>query len=58
MTKGWVATPMAAAALQNDDTVYAALASTPLRKVASPVDIANQILVVASPVLSGHVTGA
>lgn len=30
---------------------------TPLRKVATPEDIANQILVVASPVLSGHVTG-
>jgi hypothetical protein len=30
---------------------------TPLKKVATPQDIANQILVVASPVLSGHVTG-
>ncbi|KAK9895798.1 NAD dependent epimerase/dehydratase [Cystobasidium minutum MCA 4210] len=54
---GWTATPMAKQALQDEKVVYAALASTPLRKVATPQDIANQILVVASPVLSGHVTG-
>lgn len=33
------------------------LPRTPLRKVATPEDIANQILVAASPVLSDHVTG-
>lgn len=33
------------------------VASTPLRKVATPEDIANQILVLSSSVLSGHVTG-
>lgn len=30
---------------------------TPLKKVATPLDVARQILVLASPVLSGHVTG-
>lgn len=29
----------------------------PLKKVATPLDVARQILVLASPVLSGHVTG-
>ena len=55
---GWVATPMAAQALQDENIIYQALASTPLKKVASPEDIANQIVVLSSTVLSGHVTGA
>lgn len=46
-------------AISRSITDFSALISdrTPLRKVATPEDIANQILVVASPVLSGHVTG-
>jgi 3-oxoacyl-[acyl-carrier protein] reductase len=28
-----------------------------LRKVAQPEDVANQVVVLASPILSGHVTG-
>jgi enoyl-[acyl-carrier-protein] reductase (NADH) len=31
--------------------------STPLKKVATPADIGNQITVLASPILSGHVSG-
>jgi enoyl-[acyl-carrier-protein] reductase (NADH) len=31
--------------------------STPLKKVATPADVGNQIAVLASPVLSGHVSG-
>ncbi|KAI5118725.1 hypothetical protein M0805_004523 [Coniferiporia weirii] len=54
---GWVHTPMAAEALSNPDTVYRALATTPLKKVATPSDIAHQIVFLASPVVSGHVTG-
>jgi NAD(P)-dependent dehydrogenase (short-subunit alcohol dehydrogenase family) len=30
---------------------------TPLKKVATPLEIANQILVLASPTVSSHVTG-
>ena len=55
---GWVATPMAAGALQDESIIYQALASTPLRKVATPEDIAHQILILSSSKVSGHVTGA
>ncbi|KAK5123611.1 hypothetical protein LTR85_002649 [Meristemomyces frigidus] len=54
---GWVATPMAEETLKDKAFVERALATTPLQKVASPVDIARQIAVMASPVLSGHVNG-
>jgi len=54
---GWVATPMAEATLRDEAFVQKALATTPLRKVATPEDVARQVAVVASPVLSGHVTG-
>lgn len=30
---------------------------TPLKKVATPLDIANQIVVLSSSTVSGHVTG-
>lgn len=54
---GWVDTPMATEALKDPEVVYRALASTPLRKVATPSDVARQILMLASSVCSGHVTG-
>lgn len=54
---GWVATPMAAETLKDKAFVERALASTPLQKVATPTDVARQIAVLASPVLSGHVSG-
>ncbi|KAH7882698.1 NAD(P)-binding protein [Phlebopus sp. FC_14] len=54
---GWVRTPMAEAALQDPEVVYRALATTPLKKVAMPVDIANQIVVLSSTTVSSHVTG-
>jgi enoyl-[acyl-carrier-protein] reductase (NADH) len=31
--------------------------STPLKKFATPLDVANQIVVLSSSVVSGHVTG-
>ncbi|KAL0957549.1 hypothetical protein HGRIS_001336 [Hohenbuehelia grisea] len=54
---GWVKTPMAEKTLQDKAVVQRALATTPLKKVAEPLDVANQILVVSSPTLSGHVSG-
>ncbi|PSR79451.1 hypothetical protein PHLCEN_2v7038 [Hermanssonia centrifuga] len=54
---GWVRTPMAESALQNPKIVYQALATTPLKKVAQPQDIASQIVILSSPLVSGHVTG-
>ncbi|KAJ7637106.1 NAD-P-binding protein [Roridomyces roridus] len=54
---GWVKTPMAEEALKDPVIVYRALASTPLKKVASPWDVATQIAVLSSAKLSGHVTG-
>ncbi|TDL15388.1 NAD(P)-binding protein [Rickenella mellea] len=54
---GWVRTPMAESALKNPDVVYQALATTPLKKVAIPSDVASQIVLLASPLVSGHVTG-
>ncbi|KAG2144145.1 NAD-P-binding protein [Suillus bovinus] len=54
---GWVKTPMAEEALKDPQTVYRVLATSPLKKVAMPIDIATQIVVLASSTLSGHVTG-
>ncbi|GBE86982.1 hypothetical protein BKA93DRAFT_792415 [Sparassis latifolia] len=54
---GWVKTPMAAQALANPSVIYRALATMPLKKVAIPEDVANQVVVLASTVLSGHVSG-
>ncbi|KAG1762838.1 NAD-P-binding protein [Suillus occidentalis] len=54
---GWVKTPMAEEALKNPQTVYRVLATSPLKKVAMPIDVATQIVVLASSTLSGHVTG-
>ncbi|OBZ74518.1 3-oxoacyl-[acyl-carrier-protein] reductase FabG [Grifola frondosa] len=48
---GWTKTPMAAEALQNPDIV------TPLKKVATPEDVANQVVILSSSTVSGHVTG-
>lgn len=54
---GWVATPMAEETLKDTKTVERVLSTTPLQKVAQPLDVANQVAVLASPVLSGHVSG-
>ncbi|KAJ7112487.1 NAD-P-binding protein [Mycena epipterygia] len=54
---GWVRTPLGEDALKDPAIVYHALATTPLKKVAEPWDIAAQIVVLSSPRLSGHVTG-
>ncbi|KAF8064002.1 NAD(P)-binding protein [Lyophyllum atratum] len=54
---GWVKTPMAEEALNDPDVVYRAMATTPLKKFALTSDIANQIVVLSSPRVSGHVSG-
>ncbi|KAH9856198.1 NAD-P-binding protein [Lenzites betulinus] len=54
---GWVKTPMAQESLKDPNVVYRALASTPLKKVATPEDVAGQVVVISSPTLSGHITG-
>lgn len=54
---GWTATSKKEAMLGQRDVVERILATVPLQKVAEPRDIARQIAVVASSVLSGHVSG-
>ncbi|KAG2045167.1 NAD dependent epimerase/dehydratase [Suillus americanus] len=54
---GWVKTSMTEEALKDFQIVYRDLATTPLKKVAMPIDVATQIVVLASSTLSGHVTG-
>ncbi|TFK47173.1 NAD(P)-binding protein [Heliocybe sulcata] len=54
---GWVGTPMAVEALKDPNVSYRALATTPLKKIATPTDVANQIALLSSNLISGHVTG-
>ncbi|KAJ7128059.1 NAD(P)-binding protein [Mycena filopes] len=57
VSPGWVNTAMAAEALKDPIIVYRALATTPLKKVGAPWDVATQIVILSSQKLSGHVTG-
>lgn len=57
VSPGWVATAMAKELMQDEKKTAKALATTPLRKVAQPIDVARQVAVIASPLLSGHVSG-
>ena len=43
--------------LVDDERVRAISRTMALRKVASPEDVAAQVVALASPVVSGHVTG-
>jgi 3-oxoacyl-[acyl-carrier protein] reductase len=54
---GWTVTPMAEAAFQDQALVDRVLATAPLRKFARPEDVASLALAIASPVISGHVSG-
>jgi len=54
---GWTKTAMSRDALEDKPRVERALSTMALKKVASPQDIAAQIMVLASDRLSGHVTG-
>lgn len=54
---GWVYTPMAEEALKDPEVVFRSLATTPLKKFATPYDVAAQIVLISSSAVSGHVTG-
>ena len=54
---GWTRTPMAEAAMQDAAQVERALATTPLRRVASPEDVASTCVFLSSPSRARHLTG-
>jgi 3-oxoacyl-[acyl-carrier protein] reductase len=53
---GWTQSPMTRTAL-TDELVDRVTRTMPLRKVATPEDVANQVVALASDAISGHVTG-
>ena len=53
---GWTYSPMTRGAI-DDELVDRITRTMPLRKVAEPDDVANQVVVLASDEISGHVTG-
>jgi 3-oxoacyl-[acyl-carrier protein] reductase len=54
---GWTASPMTRRQLDDPTLVERITRTMALRKVASPEDVARQVVVLASDELSGHVTG-
>ncbi|KAJ7267084.1 NAD(P)-binding protein [Mycena rebaudengoi] len=54
---GWVVTPLAEEALKKPAVVYAAMATTAMRKVGLPFDVATQVAFISSSKTSGHVSG-
>lgn len=54
---GWTATPARVAAGIDPDHVERATSTMALKKLATPPDVAAQVVVLASDRLSGHVTG-
>lgn len=57
VSPGWVATPMAEAALEHHELVARVLSTMALRKVASPEDVAAAITLLLSERLAGHISG-
>jgi 3-oxoacyl-[acyl-carrier protein] reductase len=57
VSPGWTATPMAESALKDQALVARVTATMPLRKVATPEDVAAAIAFLLSPRLAGHVSG-
>jgi len=53
---GWTESPMTRGHVEPDD-VLRITRTMPLRKVATPADVARQVVVLASDRLSGHVSG-
>ena len=53
---GWTVSPMTAGAL-SDDVVSAVTATMPLRKVATPEDVAAAVVFLSSAKAAGHLTG-
>jgi 3-oxoacyl-[acyl-carrier protein] reductase len=54
---GWTASPMTRRSLDDPGLVGRVTRTMPLRKVATAEDVAAQVVVLASDLLSGHVTG-
>ena len=54
---GWTRTPMARPEVDDPEVVDRVTRTMALRKVASPEDVARQIVVLVSDEISGHVTG-
>jgi 3-oxoacyl-[acyl-carrier protein] reductase len=54
---GWTRTPMARREVDDPEIVDRVTRTMALRKVASPEDVARQVVVLTSDELSGHVTG-
>jgi 3-oxoacyl-[acyl-carrier protein] reductase len=55
---GWCATPITEEMLKDKQFVHTITSTIPLRKVATPKDIAAAVLFFASDELAGHLTGA
>jgi 3-oxoacyl-[acyl-carrier protein] reductase len=53
---GWTESPMTRGHV-SDEQVHRVSRTMALRKVAQPEDVAAQVVILASPILSGHVTG-
>ena len=56
VSPGWTESPMTREAL-SPELVQRVTRTMPMRKVAQPEDVARQVVVLASDLLSGHVTG-
>jgi 3-oxoacyl-[acyl-carrier protein] reductase len=54
---GWTESPMTRDSLADPELIKRVTRTMPLRKVAQPEDVANQIVALSSDVVSGHVTG-
>ncbi|TRM58289.1 hypothetical protein BD626DRAFT_560087 [Schizophyllum amplum] len=54
---GWVWTPMAEVLKEQPEKMFRALATVPLKKIATAEDVANQIVISSSARVSGHVSG-
>ncbi len=54
---GWTATPITFEMLKDKQFVHTITSTIPLRKVATPKDIASAVVFLTSDVLAGHITG-
>jgi len=54
---GWTATPVTYDMLKDKQFVHTITSTIPLRKVATPFDIASAVVYLSSDLLAGHITG-
>jgi 3-oxoacyl-[acyl-carrier protein] reductase len=54
---GWTATPVTFEMLKDKQFVHTITSTIPLRKVATPADIASAVVFLSSDILAGHITG-